>query len=364
MRTRLRTMTPRLRGVILRVTPMPLVGVLTNPRSGKNRAQPDRKAALQRAVGRHGIVRETHDLDDLAGVLDEFIDAGCRHWVCDGGDGTLHWMLSVGDERLRAWADRGEPRVWPRVLPGNGGSVDFVAHKAGIRGDATKLLRDLVRRYESGARVPLVELDTMRLVGTRTDGGRFEHLGFASAIGGIAQRFFGKLYERKPVDAWSIARVLGKSAASALVGSTPGLSQLVPDDLRGYADGMFEPTHARVTVDGRTLEFDRFISLQVGSIDINLAGVVRTFRRASERGVLHAQALQTTPLGVVANLPNIVLGTPIWGRDVYDGPTATMKVEALGDAPLAPVIDGEMFEGVRALTIERGPVLEVPRLVA
>lgn len=343
---------------------MPLVGVLTNPRSGKNRAQPNRKAALERAVGRHGIVRETRDLDDLASVLDEFIDAGCRHWVCDGGDGTLHWMLSVGDACLRARAERGELRAWPRVLPANGGSVDFVAHKAGIRGDATALLRNLVKRVESGGRLETVELDTMRLRATMRDGSRFEHLGFATAIGGIAQRFFGKLYEHRPVDAWSIARVLGKSAASALVGSTPGLSQLVPDELRDYADGMFEPTHARVTVDGRTLDFDRFMSLQVGSIDINLAGVVRTFRQARAPGVLHAQALQATRLGVVANLPNIVLGTPIWGRDVFDGPTETMRVEALGDAPLAPVIDGEMFEGVSSLEIERGPVLEVPRLVA
>lgn len=343
---------------------MPIVGVLTNPHSGKNRKHPDRRRMLERAVGRHGIVRETGELAELGEVIDEFIDAGCRHWVCDGGDGTLHWMLSVADQRLRARRDAGHDVVWPCVVPGNGGSIDFVAHKAGIRGDAAVLSRALVERVLEGRPLPMVSLDTMRIRGTYGNGDDFQHLGFASAIGGIAQRVFGKLYEQRPVDGWRIARVLGKSAAGALAGHTPGLAQLVPDELREYADEMFTPTRARVSVDGRTLAFERFVSLQVGSIDINLGGVVRTFRLAQAPGVMHAQAVASTPLGVVANLPNIVLGTPIWGRDVYDGPTSTMRVQARGDEWIDPVIDGEMFRGFAELSFERGPTLEVPRLRA
>jgi diacylglycerol kinase family enzyme len=340
------------------------VGVITNPHSGKNRNNPDRRVALQRAVGRHGIVRETQELDDLGDVVDELIDAGCRHWVCDGGDGTLHWLISVADARLRARRDRGDDVVWPSIVPGNGGSIDFVAHKAGIRGDAAELARKLVDRVVRGDRLPMVALDTMRMRGTHRDGSMFEHLGFASAIGGIAQRVFGKLYERRPVDGWTIARMLGKSAASAVVGNTPGLSQLVSEDLRDFTDELFSPTRARVAIDGRTLAFDSFMSLQVGSIDINLGGVVRTFRLAHAPGVMHAQALCATPLGVVANLPNIVFGTPIWGRNVFDGPTRTMSVTAFDGESIDPVIDGEMFHGFAELRIERGPTLDVPRLHA
>ncbi len=339
--------------------------MLTNPHSGKNRRQPGRRTALERAVGRHGIVRETRGTEELGAVLDEFIDAGCSHWVCDGGDGTLHWMLSVGDERLRARQQPGDDVAWPSIIPGNGGSIDFVAHKAGIRGDAAALAQALVGHLVDGAVLERVPLDTMRMRGSYRDGGgNFEHLGFASAIGGIAQRVFGKLYERRPVGAWSIARVLGKSAASAVVDLAPGLSQLVPGELRDYANEMFAPTRARVAMDGRTLDFDSFVSLQVGSIDINLGGVVRTFRLAHAPGILHAQAMSTTRLGVVANLPNIVMGTPIWGRHVFDGPTKTMSVEAFAGESLDPVIDGEMFHGLAELRIERGPTLGVPRLRA
>jgi hypothetical protein len=118
-----------------------------------------------------------------------------------------------------------------------------------------------------------------------------------------------------------------------------------------------------VEVDGQTLDFDSFSSLQVGSIDINLGGVVRTFRHAAEPGVMHAQALSSSRLGVVANLPNIVLGTPIWGRDVFDGPARRLRAEAVGGSTLDPVIDGELCFGLQALEVRQGPRLRIPAVV-
>ncbi|MBK6918866.1 MAG: hypothetical protein IPH07_15850 [Deltaproteobacteria bacterium] len=342
----------------------PIVGVLTNPNSGKNRRHPQRRRDLERAVGAAGIVRETCDVDSLPRVLEEFLDAGCRWWVCDGGDGTLHWMLSVGHELVRARRAAGVMVDWPGIVPGNGGSIDFVAHKVGIRGDAAQLVRVLVHRVRAGVPLDTVSIDTLHVQGRRADGSGIDHLGFASAVGGIAQRFFDKLYERKPVDAWSIARVIGRSTAGAFANHTPGLGQLLPAELRDYAEAVFEPTLAHVDVDGRALPFESFASLQVGAIDISLGGVVRTFRHAQAPGVLHAQAISTSPLGIVANLPNIVLGTPIWGRQVFDGTAQSMQVRAKGGSTLDPVIDGELFRGFAALDIARGPSLDVPVLHA
>lgn len=343
----------------------PSIGVLTNPNSGKNRRNPSRLRELERAVGRLGVVRQTGDLGELAHVLDEFLELGCRYWVCDGGDGTLHWLLSVGAERIRAREAAGIPTPWPQIIPANGGSIDFVAHKAGIRGQAADVLRVLVHRLAHGEPIELTTLDTMRMRGTTRAGDDFDHLGFASAVGGIAQRVFGKLYERRPVDAWSIARVIGNSVAGAMVGSTPTqLAQLLPQSMRDYADEVWAPTRAHVTVDGRRLPWGSYATLQVGSIDISLGGVVRTFRRAQQPGILHAQAISTTPMGIVANLPNVVLGTPIWGSQVFDGAVETVDVHALAGESLDPVIDGEIFHGLAELHVSRGPTLEVPRVSA
>lgn len=336
------------------------IGVLTNPNSGKNRRRAGARVDELRAVlGEHGIVRQTHELGEIRTVLEEFFAAGCGTWVCDGGDGTLHHMLSIGWQIARA---RGDDEL-PLIVPANGGSVDFVAHKAGIAGGAPEILRALVDVLR-GARAPrVVELDTFRMEGTYADGTTepFDRVGFATAIGGVAQRFFGKLYEHKPVDTKAIARVLASSVGGAAVASGPRmLERFYPSVMREYADAIFSPTRARVNVDGRRLHYDSFASLQIGSIDINLGGVVRTFRHAARPGVLHAQAISMSPLGVAANLPNIVLGTPIWGRNVFDGPAQTVRVDAFDDAPLDPVIDGELFFGLAQLHVERGPQLRVP----
>jgi hypothetical protein len=340
------------------------IGVLSNPNSGKNRrrfgdAGQGRCAELREAVGQWGLVRQTSSLDEVAAVLEEFFDAGCDTWVCDGGDGTLHHMLSVGWQIARR---RGETQL-PLIVPANGGSIDFVAHKAGIRGGAVDILRALADIRRGAPDPGTVSLDTFRMQGTFADGSArvFDRVGFATAIGGVAQRFFGKLYESKPVDGRSIARVLASSVAGAAVASGPrALERFYPDVAREYADAIFAPTRARVSVDGETLDYDSFASLQIGAIDINLGGVVRTFRHAARAGVLHAQAISMSPLAVAANLPNIVLGTPIWGRNVFDGPARSLRVDAFPDAPLDPVIDGELFFGLSSLDVERGPQLRVP----
>jgi len=358
-----------------------LIGVVTNPNSGKNRRRGgDRKLELERAVGRHGIVRQTCDVHELRAVLHELFDAGCDHWVADGGDGTLHWMLSVGFQVARERNGGKTPTRLPRVVPANGGSIDFVAYKAGIRGQATDVLRQLVAAFERGEVLRTIELDTFRMRGrSQTSSGpsssasgpapgeepELDRLGFASAIGGVAQRFFEKLYEHKPVDSKAIVMVLANSLAGAVVSTTPQpLRSFVPGSLRRFSDDLFQPTRARVELDGQPLGFDELASLQVGSIDINLGGVVRTFRHASSPGVLHAQAISMPPWELAANLPNIVLGTPIWGSKVYDGPARHLRAVAHPGDVLDPVIDGELFFGLRELEVEPGPRLEIPLVCA
>ncbi len=344
-----------------------LIGVVTNPNSGKNRRRGgDRVEQLERAVGRHGLVRQTEDLDALRTVLHEFFDAGCDHWVADGGDGTLHWLLSVGWQVACERAGGSRAARLPRVVPANGGSIDFVAHKAGISGQATDVLRELTAMLDRGELPRVIELDTFRMQGryrsAPSDGSEtFDRLGFATAIGGVAQRFFEKLYARGPVDSKAIVSTLANSVGGVVASSAPSpFRMFVPDALRTFGDELFEPTRARVELDGQPLGYDDFASLQVGSIDINLGGVVRTFRHAAAPGVMHAQALSMSRWGVAANLPNIVMGTPIWGDRVYDGPARHLRAVAPPGGVLDPVIDGEMFFGLSELEVEAGPRLEIP----
>jgi len=334
------------------------IGVITNPNSKKNYRRPQRRRSLERAVGAHGVVRETRSLAELPRVVDELLDAGCTYWVCDGGDGTLHWVLNGLHAAVRERTPAGQPLTLPVIVPTNGGTVDFVARKAGLKGDADSIVRRLVARLERDERLPTIQVDTCRVRGDRDD---FDRIGLAAALGGVASAFFDRFYALpKERGALAIASVIGAAAGSALVHSlAPPLRRFLPAD----ADEFFRPTRARVEVDGATLPYSSFASMQVGAIDINLAGIVRCFRHAREGGVLHFQALSTTPIGVVCNLPNMVLGTPMLGARVYDDRARTVRITAEAGERLGPVIDGEQFADLRRIELSLGPTLRIPTLL-
>ncbi|MEZ4383299.1 MAG: diacylglycerol kinase family protein [Nannocystaceae bacterium] len=343
------------------------VGVITNPNSKKNWRFPERRGAIQRAVGRFGVVKETQSLDELPRAVDELLDAGTKYWVCDGGDGTLHWVVNTLKDRLYARA--GDDADLPVIVPTNGGTVDFIARKAGLKGDAVSIVNRLVRELDRGHEPETVRVDTCRHRGVGLDQAgaavEFDRIGMATALAGVANNFFDRYYSLpKDRGALAIAGVIGAAAGEALVDTvTSPLRRLLPG-AGDKSNDFFRPTAAHIEVDGRRLGFTSFMSLQVGSIDINLAGVVRCFRHAHEDGVLHFQAISTSPVGVVFNVPNIVFGTPIRGRNVYDDRARRISIVAAQGDRINPVIDGEQFYGLDRVDLELGPSLRIATLPA
>jgi hypothetical protein len=337
------------------------IGVITNPNSKKNYRRPHRRRSLEQAVGGHGVVRETRSLDELPRVIAELLDEKCEYWVCDGGDGTLHWVLNALYAAVQARTPAGRPLDLPVIVPTNGGTVDFVARKAGLKGDADSIVRRLVDRLESQAPLATIQVDTCRVHGARSGAADFDRIGLAAALGGVASRFFDHFYALpKERGALAIASVIGAAAGSALVHSlAPPLRRFLPMD----ASDFFRPTRASVEVDGEVLPFSSFASMQIGAIDINLAGIVRCFKHAREGGVLHFQALSTTPMGVVCNLPNMVLGTRMLGTKVYDDRARKVRITPEPGERLAPVIDGEQFADLGPLQLSLGPTLRIPTLM-
>lgn len=340
------------------------VGVITNPNSKKNYRRPGRRRSLEQAVGHHGVVAETRSLEDLPKVINGLLDEGCEYWVCDGGDGTLHWVLNGLHDAVKQRTPAGQQATLPVVVPTNGGTVDFVARKAGLKGDADAIIRRLIGRIERDTPIHTITIDTCRATGRSATGeAGFDRIGLAIALGGVAQAFFDRFYALpKDRGAMAIAQVIGAAAGSALVHTlAPPLRRFISSDL---AQDFFKPTRAHVEVDGQRLPFSSFASMQVGAIDINLAGVVRCFRHAREGGVLHFQAMSMSPIGVVCNVPNIFLGTPILGKKVYDDRARNVRIVAEPGEQIGPVIDGEQFFGLDRVELSLGPSLRLPTLAA
>lgn len=342
------------------------IGVVTNPNARKNRFRPNRREALQDIVGGLGRVAETRSVAEIRDVVDEFMDAGVRYWVSDGGDGSLHWLVNQVHDAMTPRTtetafESGELLV-PTFVPTNGGTIDFVAKKAGIRGRAEGILAALVRahREHTPPRTSVIPSMTIRLTtrqGDRTE--IVERIGFATAVAGVPRNFMESYYREDRVPGpKTIVKLLGKTVLG-VAGSLPSLSGLpIPKAYLAYPSMMVHPLQADVEVDGKPLPYTRFTSIQAGAININLGGVIKVFDRARP-GRFHLQALDASARVILRNLPNLFTGRRLRVRHCHDAPVAHARIAAASGEVFAPYIDGEPFRDVTAVEILAGPEVRV-----
>ncbi len=103
----------------------------------------------------------------------------------------------MGMEILQEDEFVGQAATLPLTLPTKGGTIDFVANNVGIKGDAEGILGTLRRSLERNVTIEDTEVDSMVIDGVQlVDGAEvpFRTYGFASAAGGIGQRFYSKYY--------------------------------------------------------------------------------------------------------------------------------------------------------------------------
>ncbi len=341
------------------------IGVLLNPNSRKNRARPHRREKLQGILGDYGIVRQTRTVEGITPVLEEFIDRKIPYWVSDGGDGALHWMINKGMGLAFPEEIPGPGTMFtPIVVPTNGGTIDFVAKKAGIKGYAEQILEKLITTQKTGTPVSLTLVDSMRIRGKRLGASGiepFEKVGFAAAIGGVGQKFFDKYYAEDTLGPKAIVSVIAKAVGSFFLGRLPGSNRL-PPEWKSYAEEIFRPEQATVCIDGQELDYDSYGAIHAGSLDINLGGVIRVFGMAAGPGDIQFQAGSIQPIEMIGNLPNLFSGKKIRSSRLVDTTGNIMSVYAGNTSGLRPVIDGELFEDVTELHITAGPRISVPHI--
>ncbi|MDK4807341.1 MAG: diacylglycerol kinase family protein [Novosphingobium aromaticivorans] len=100
--------------------PIPRVGVISNPRSHRNRGRA-RPTALPEA---YVIKREPSSRNELMSVLTQFVNEGVELIVIDGGDGTVRDVLSVAHGVYRGKL----PRI--AVIPS--GKTNALAYDLGL----------------------------------------------------------------------------------------------------------------------------------------------------------------------------------------------------------------------------------------
>ena len=342
------------------------IGVITNPNSRKNRNRPERVERLQRIVGGMGEVHETESVESIKPVLRDFLRKRARYWVADGGDGALHWMLRMGMEVLQEDEFAETSVTLPVTLPTKGGTIDFVANNVGITGDAEGILATLRRSLDNGMMIEETEVDSMVIDGVQVVDGEdvsFRTYGFASAAGGVGQRFYSKYYSDRDPNPRTIMKVVANTVMSAPIALSP-LSRLPFGHLRTYAKEVFAPTPCKVTLDGMVLPGNAFTGVHVASMSINLGNVLRFFGKADQQGMMNAIVGTPSPWSIIRNIPRMARGEEMKGRNILDRPCREMKLEATGGELLAPIIDGEFYRNVTKLVFHIGPRVRIPKVVA
>jgi len=328
-----------------------LLGVVRNPFArGGRAASSQRRARFASLVGEYGEVVDTRSLEELRAAVMRLAPRA-THFVSDGGDGALHWLLN---EVRSALGDR-DLANGPVFVPTPGGTIHFVARKVGTRGSSEAILRALAQAAAANRPPAERRLDSLHIQGAHHDGSAFDRVGFALAAGGVGLRFFDKYDEEPRPGPLAIARVISRSVAGLALDKA-GLGSR---EHARRAALLFEPTRARVVIDGEKLPYRTHGAIHAGAFDMNLGGVLRVFPLARQPGVLHFQAGAISPVAMIASLPALASGGAIRAPGLRDVAGHCMRVEAEGDERLALVIDGERFPGLRWIEVRPGPRIRV-----
>ncbi len=347
------------------------IGVIYNPRSGKNLRDPRAAGRLARALGDHGVVREAGSLDQLYRVAEDFRRLGIDVLGISGGDGT-------NGVTITGFLDVYAGSALPQLAFLRGGTMNTVANSVGIRrGPPEGLLHRLIQAYVARASRPLqdVERHVLRISGEprqapdAPDGDRaaadarssvsWKHAtasmhapALATKYGfifgtGVVCGFLSEYYRGGPPNPVVAAKTLLRGAFSAMVGGAT---------IRRMA----EPFSGSVELeDGTTWQDREYLAIAGGTID-QIGLNFRPFHRFAEReGAFHVLGIHTSPLGIVRQLPRIWRAAPMDPGHAFEATTTKATLRASGGGPIRYMIDGDLQECDGPLHVEIGPRVRI-----
>jgi diacylglycerol kinase family enzyme len=334
------------------------IGVIYNPRSGRNLRDPTAARRLSAAIGDHGVVREAGSIDQLYRVAEDFKTLGIDVLGISGGDGT-------NGVAITGFLDVYKGSALPQIAFLRGGTMNTVANSVGVpRGRPEGLLHELIQDYVERASRPLqdVERHVLRLRGERSlksprqrDEDRapasiqapplVEKYGFIFGTG-VVCGFLAEYYRGGPPNPVVAAKTLLRGVGSAMVGG---------EMIRRMA----EPFRGTVELDDGTVWEERdYLAIAGGTID-QIGLNFRPFCRYDERpGAFHVLGIHTSPVGFVTQLPRIWRAAPMQPRHTFEALTTSVTIRS-PKTPLRYMVDGDLHECDGPLHVSIGPRVRI-----
>jgi diacylglycerol kinase family enzyme len=303
------------------------IAVVSNPRSRQNRKNPALSGQMSFMLGTRGKVAQPQSREDLVEQARRFRDEGVDIVAVNGGDGTLHVVLTAF---LEAYGDTPLPPV--AIL--RGGTMNTIARGLGVRGTPESLLSALLLRYHTDQPMPWTERSILRI-----EGGEKPEYGFLFG-NGLLGNFLREHYAAPNPSPFTAALLLTRAVCSAAVNG-PLIQRLSA------------PTECEVEVDGGRWPAQRFLTVTMGTVDDIGFGFRPFYEALRHPGRMHALGFACDALGVVKCLPRIRLAQPIRSPDVYSA--VPERVVLRSPAPMPFMVDGDFHPAGQTLTVTVGP---------
>jgi hypothetical protein len=335
------------------------IGVVFNPRSGRNLRDPGAALRLARALGDRGVVRPARSMDELYRVAEDFQKLDIDVLGISGGDGT-------NGVTITGFLDVYQGSALPQIALLRGGTMNTVANAVGVRrGKPEGLLDRLCQRYVERAARPLLDVErhVMCIRGENARAPR--HVASADGASSVPplSTKYGFLF--------GTGVVCGYLAEYYGTGEPPNPKVAAKTLLRGVGSAvvrgdmikrMAAPFRGSVELDDGTVWEERdYLAVAGGTID-QIGLNFRPFYRWGERpGALHLLGIHTSPLGFVRQLPRILRAAPMGPGHTYEALTAraTIRATGKGTAPLRYMIDGDLHECDGPLHVSIGPRVRI-----
>ena len=334
------------------------IGVIFNPRSGRNLRDPSAARRLSKALGDHGVVREAGSIDQLYRVAEDFRSLGIDVLGISGGDGT-------NGVTITGFLDVYDGTALPQIAFLRGGTMNTVANSVGVRhGRPDGLLGRLIQAYTERSARPLqdVERHVLRLRGERSirsavqsarDSGPAsvvvpplaEKYGFIFGTG-VVCGYLSEYYAFGPPNPVVAAKTLLRGVGSAMV--------------RGeMIRRMAAPFRGTIELDDGTVWPERdYLAVAGGTID-QIGLNFRPFHRYGERpGAFHVLGIHTSPMGFVSQLPRIWRAQPMKPGHTYSATTSSVTVRS-PYRPIRYMVDGDLHECDGPLHVSIGPRVRI-----
>jgi diacylglycerol kinase family enzyme len=341
---------------------MPGIGVVFNPRSGRNVRDPSAASRLMRTIGDHGVVREARSIDELYRVAEDFRSLDIDVLGISGGDGTNGITIT-------GFLDVYQGSALPQIAFLRGGTMNTVANSVGVRrGRPEGLLDRLIQAYVERASRPLqdVERHVLRLSGASTHSLEGENgassiapLSLNKARGAAGRVIYGFIFGTGVVYGY-LAEYYREGPPNPVIAAKTLLRGIGSTMVRGeMIRRMAEPFRGTVELDDGTVWDERdYLAVAGGTVD-QIGLNFRPFYRYGERpGAFHVLGIHTSPFGFVKQLPRIWRAAPMQPGHTYEATTTSVIVRS-PKSPIRYMVDGDLHECEGPLHVSIGPRVRI-----